>query len=515
MRNIRKSLRDLLGEEYISAVCAAQAALTGEEEKKFQKIADEKVDFFSESFQARQNYLLKNVSEKASSILKDANAGAPSASFGGAQQSEKAPLSGIGVFRIGENGKIYLAGKSEHYHASLGHHFPGYRLVENAKKIGICNVTHNNTRGYITRLLERELIRVANGVSKGDEEGLQKIILSKEKHVLNRVINLQTGSLAVEASLKMMLARFYRLDSSYSTPRYAGKTPVFLVMADNDGGKEANYHGTTILTQMLRGMWPEFSEELETAGLLKIVSVKINDIDFFANRIKQYDSGKYKIAGFFHELVLMNYGGIKLTQEFVSAAHDLCHKHDIPITVDEIQTGIWSPELFLFKEYGCHPDFVSIGKGFPGGQYPASKILISAAMDSLNQFGALVTNGQEELASLCYLITMDFVETNSKEIAEIGQYYNTGAQKLAEKYSEFIKKIEGNAHMTTFVFQSAAFANTFTSYMNKNCCIDVSVQAYKANCPPVALTKLPVISSRKVVDFVLGKMQCALNDIKA
>ena len=35
--------------------------------------------------------------------------------------------------------------------------------------------------------------------------------------------------------------------------------------------------------------------------------------------------------------------------------------------------------------------------------YPASKILTSAAFDSLSQFGALVTNGQEELASLAYL----------------------------------------------------------------------------------------------------------------
>ncbi len=37
------------------------------------------------------------------------------------------------------------------------------------------------------------------------------MIDSTEAHVLNRVINLETGSLAVEAGVKMMLARFYRL----------------------------------------------------------------------------------------------------------------------------------------------------------------------------------------------------------------------------------------------------------------------------------------------------------------
>ena len=69
--------------------------------------------------------------------------------------------------------------------------------------------------------------------------------------------------------------------------------------------------------------------------------------------------------------------------------------------------------------YGLNPDFVAIGKGFPGGQYPASRILLSAEMDNLNQFGALVTNGQEELASLAYLITMEYAQENAEELRDI------------------------------------------------------------------------------------------------
>ena len=513
MKNICKSLRDLLGTEYISAVCEAQAFLTGEKQTRFEAIADEKVNFFPESFQVKLDNQLDSVGSKVCEGLSTSSEGAPAASFAGAQHNEMSPLAGMGAIRVGESGKAYLAGKSEHYHASLGHHFPGYRLIENAKKIGICNVTHNNTRGYITRILERELIRIANGLAKYDLIGFEKVIASKEEHVLNRVTNLETGSLAVEASLKMMLARFYRLDSTYDAPKYDGKTPVFLVMADNDGGKQANYHGTTILTQVLRGMWPGFAEKLEAAEIFKVVPVKINDIDFFAKTVAEYEQGKYKVAGFFHELVLMNYGGIKLTQEFVSAAHALCRENDIPITVDEIQSCMWSPELFMFKEYKTTPDFVSVGKGFPGGQYPASKILTTAAMDSLNQFGALVTNGQEELASLSYLITMEFAETNSNETREVGQYYNAEAAKLVAKYPEIIEELEGEAHMTCFVFKSADTTNKFTAYLNKECCIDVSAQTYKANCPPVALTKLPLISSRKTVDFVIAKMNEALEQI--
>jgi len=412
MRTISRSLSDLLGKDYISSVCAAQSFLSGVSVSELESLGNEQVDFFPESFQLHLESLLDKIGSQVCQVFSKTVVGAGTASFKEAQKNEMSPLSGLGFIRIGENGKAYFMGKSEHYHASLGHHFPGYRLLENARKMGICNVTHNNTRGYITRLLERELIRLANGLQKEDKAALEEVLRSEKPQVLNRVINLETGSLAVEASLKMMLARFYRLDSSFDYPKYTGRKPVFLVMADMQGGKQANYHGTTILTQLLRGMWPDFAESLEENGQYLVKPVRINDYNHFKEIVDRYDHGPYKVAGFFHELLLMNYGGIKLSQAFVDSSHALCHERDIPVTIDEIQSCMWSPELFLFKEYKSRPDFVSVGKGFPGGQYPASKILTTAEMDSLNQFGALVTNGQEELASLAYLITIEFAESN-------------------------------------------------------------------------------------------------------
>ena len=60
-------------------------------------------------------------------------------------------------FRVGEDGRLWLISKSEHYHVPLGHGFPGYALLDRARRLGIPNATHNNTRGRITRLLEEEL----------------------------------------------------------------------------------------------------------------------------------------------------------------------------------------------------------------------------------------------------------------------------------------------------------------------------------------------------------------------
>jgi len=174
---------------------------------------------------------------------------------------------------------------------------------------------------------------------------------------------------------------------------------------------------------------------------------------------------------------------------------------------------MWSPELFLFKEYGCRPDFVSIGKGFPGGQYPASKILTTSDMDILSQFGALVTNGQEELAALAYLITIEFAEANRRHTLETGRYYHAEARRLAEKYPELIDRIEGEAHMSVFYFKSAERVIAFTGYLNRECCIDIGAQTYKADCPPAALTKLPLVTSRRAVDFIIGRMDESLKKL--
>lgn len=512
IKNISRSLADITGSEYIDAVCRASADLGLDTYENLQELAYRKVEFFPADYAEKSDNLTMQCGKKITPGLADSFAGAPTDAFAKAFHRESAPLSGFGPVRVGENGKVAFIGKSEHYQASLGHNFPGFRLLEYAARLGITNLTHNNTRGYITRLLERELIRIANGIAADDDETLEKILKSKEKHVLNRVVNLETGSLACEAAYKMALARFYRLQYDFPEPEYAGRIPVFVVMADAKGGNTANYHGTTVLTQMMRGLWPELAGKLIEAGIIKIVSTPINDVAGFRKIVDEFDNGKYKIALFSHELVLMNYAGIRLTNEFVTETHKICDTHDIPVLVDEIQSCMWSSELFLFREYKCRPDFVSVGKGFPAGQYPASKILTTAQMDNLNQFGALVTNGQEELASLANLITIEFARANGEHIAAIGKLWREKIIESAAPYTGIIDRIEGEQLLTSLIFHDRETANQFSHILSNDMSVDVSVQTYKPDCPKAALLKLPLITSEKSVCFIAQKVADALKE---
>jgi acetylornithine/succinyldiaminopimelate/putrescine aminotransferase len=502
-KNQKLSLEDILGKGYIEAVASANEALGEMTAGEVRAIGEEKVDFYPEAKQKKSDEMLCKVGTQMFPAWENGERGAGTNAYMEAAHDNMAPVVGFTNYRIGEDGKLYLIGKSEHYHVPLGHRFSGYRLIENAKHIGVTNATHNNTRGYIVRLAEKRIIQSANGIAWDDEEATAKVLSSKEPKVLNRIINLETGSLSCEAALKMMLARFFRLDPTFPAPKYSGKIPVFFVMGDYKGGLEGNYHGTTVLTQTLRGLWPEFLAHAEDRELYRVVPIIPNDAADFAAKMAKYNEGDYKTAGFLHEIVMMNYGGVLLTEDFLHGAYKLCKETDTPVMCDEIQSCMWYKGMFLFRQYGLHPDFVIIGKGFPGGEYPASKCITTAEMDTLNQFGALVTNGQEELASLAYLVTMNFMYENGDEVDRLGKRFEDGLREIAGRHPDVVIGVEGRGHLAALHFASVKAAAAFAGKMVDRC-IDASAQIYKANCVPAMLMKPPVISSDATVDYILS-----------
>ena len=509
-QNIAHALEDILGKTYTDHLVKA-AVLIGMPEAEAKALVTEKVDFWPESHEKAIRNLSCKVGQQVLPPLQSPD-GAGTASFNQATKKGPAPVSGVGPYRIGEDGRVYMAAKAEHYHIPLGHRFPGYRLLQNARQLGILNATHNNSRGYITRLTERRLIAAANGLSLDDPK-LDAIIAGEDPLALCRVLNINTGSLAVEAGIKMMLARFYKQEPSSPIPKYAGKTPVFLVMQDYNKGPEAGYHGTTLTAHTFRGLWPDLKEKLDQSGIYKIVPIGINDLEDLKEKLEVYNSGQYKTAGFLHEIVLMNYGAIALQKEFLQKAHALCREYDTLCLVDEIQSCAWYPEQMLFRRYGLTPDFVVVGKGFPGGENSGSKILCRAEADNLVLFGALITNGQEELTNLSYLITMQFIADQAEELSRLQSRWDAIAQSLAREYPDVLTGAEGMGYLASLQFADAQQAGHFAKKLTARC-IDTSAQLYKANCPPAALFKLPIIMQDSDLDSLTANIREVLEEMK-
>ena len=93
--------------------------------------------------------------------------------------ADNAPLTGYGFYRVGEDGRLYLITKSEHYHAPLGHAFPGYRLLEIARRLGIPNATHNNTRGHITAPARRGAGAAATASAAADDAACRRVLAGR------------------------------------------------------------------------------------------------------------------------------------------------------------------------------------------------------------------------------------------------------------------------------------------------------------------------------------------------
>jgi hypothetical protein len=125
------------------------------------------------------------------------------------------------------------------------------------------------------------------------------------------------------------------------------------------------------------------------------------------------------------------------------------------------------------------------------------------------QFGALVTNGQEELASIAYLVTMRWAKANAEITRAIGDYYEARLREFAAAHPDKISAVEGKRHLTTMYFKGLEAAKAFAHELNRRG-LDISAQTYKADCPPAVLTKIPLISTPAVVDFIVTEMESAI-----
>ena len=84
-----------------------------------------------------------------------------------------------------------------------------------------------------------------------------------------------------------------------------------------------------------------------------------------------------KIAGIMLECVQGEGGVNPLTREFVTAAAKLAKENDIPLMIDEVQTGNGrTGSLYAYMQFGVQPDIVSTAKGLGGG-LPIGATLLS------------------------------------------------------------------------------------------------------------------------------------------
>ena len=122
-----------------------------------------------------------------------------------------------------------------------------------------------------------------------------------------------------------------------------------------------SFHGRTLTALAATGQdhFHKYFQPL-TPGF---VHVPANDIDALAQAVNTV-----KPAAVMFECVQGEGGVLPLEKEFVCAAEKLCKEQDIPLIVDEVQTGNGrSGEFYSYMHFGISPDIVSTAKGLGGG----------------------------------------------------------------------------------------------------------------------------------------------------
>ena len=122
-----------------------------------------------------------------------------------------------------------------------------------------------------------------------------------------------------------------------------------------------SFHGRTLTTLSATGQ--DHFHKLFNPLTPGFVSVEANNVAALAEAVSTC-----KPAGILFEVVQGEGGVLPLTAEFVAAAAKLAKDNDIPLMVDEVQTGNGrTGKLYSYMHFGIQPDIVSTAKGLGGG----------------------------------------------------------------------------------------------------------------------------------------------------
>ena len=98
------------------------------------------------------------------------------------------------------------------------------------------------------------------------------------------------------------------------------------------------------------------------------------------------------------------------------------------------------------------------------------------------------------------------MEINGDEVERVSDYFDKRLKEYADTHPEKVLYAEGMGLLAALHFSTLDAAKDFANHLNEKC-IDSSAQIYKVNCPPAVLLKPPVISSCKVIDYIIDQIE--------
>lgn len=175
------------------------------------------------------------------------------------------------------------------------------------------------------------------------------------------------------------------------------------------------------------------------------VKVPFNDLEAMEKALAEQDA-----ACVIMETIPATYGFPLPEDGYLPAVKTLCEKYGALYIADEVQTGLMrSGEMWAITTYGVVPDMIVTSKGFSGGIYPISAVIMNdKASQWMRQDGSahMSTFGGSELGCICALKVFEILNRpqTKENVRFIAQYLRAGLEKIMADYPDFFLGVRQN-----------------------------------------------------------------------